>query len=296
MSLIKSSTKWVLFLSSSVDSEHRHIMDLAFGLQCLESAGIDRKDIHIYIDGRDRILINQLISSGTNNNYTVMESKDFFHDQTNNKHDNLVIFVTGHGSIRGIDAPHPITPYALLRSIKQTPHLKSAVAYLGQCHAGIFNYIGAGRKVGQNGVAEPEVILIGATNLHESLSSSTSETLVSGPTPWVANLFLLSVFKWISSPIDVDGDGKLTVIDSYKYAGVSSNIINKSIKINSFVRSLDLHDKWMAARAAHQASPSVQSQLALRALQTQYESELEVRYTHQECWILNSIPAQSIEF
>lgn len=294
MNLITSNTKWVLFLSSSGDSEHRHIMDLAFGLQSLESVGISQADIHIYIDGQDRTLIHQLISTGTNNSYTIKESKDFFSDQVNNTHENLVIFVTGHGSIQGIDAPQPITPYALLRSIKTAPNLLNAIVYLGQCHAGIFNYIGAGRRTGQ--VAEPEVILIGATNLHESVSSPTQENLINGPTSWVANLFLLNIFKWISSRIDIDGDGKLTVIDSYKYAGVASNNINKSIKINSFVRSIELHGKWMAAKSADQANSTTQTKLALQALETQYESELVVRYTHQECWILNSIPAQSIEF
>lgn len=294
MNLIGSSTKWVLFLSASSDPEHRHIMDLAFGLQSLEAAGIDQADIHIYVDGQDRVLIHQLISTGSNNSYTVKESKDFFSDQENNTHENLVIFVTGHGSIQGIDAPQPITPYALLRSIKKTPNLSNAIAYLGQCHAGIFNYISAGRRTGQG--AEPEVILIGATNLHESLSSSTQENLINGPTSWVANLFLLNVFKWISSRVDVDGDGKLTVIDSYKYAGVASNAVNKSIKINSFVRSIELHGKYMAAKIADQANPTTLTKLALQALATQYESELGVRYTHQECWILNSIPAQSIEF
>ncbi|MBH4059366.1 hypothetical protein I5M30_05500 [Pseudomonas aeruginosa] len=296
MSLIKSSTRWVLFLSCNADPEHRHIMDLAFGLQSLESAGVNANDICIYIDGQDRSLIQQLISNGSTNNYVIKESKDFFADQVNNVYENLVLFVTGHGSIQGIDAPQPISPYALLRAIKTTPNLKSAIVYLGQCQAGIFNYIGAGRRVGQAGAAEPEVILIGATNLHESLSSSTQETMVNGQTSWVANLFLLNVFKWISSPIDIDGDGKITVIDSYKYAGAASNTINKSIKITAFVRSIELHGKWMAARQADQMNSTQQTKLTLQALETQYESELGVHYIHQECWILNSIPAQSIEF
>jgi hypothetical protein len=182
MSLIKSKTKWVLFLSASTIPEDRHIMDLAFGVQSLETAGINPTDIYIYIDGQDRGLISQLISTGTARTYAIKESKDFFLDQTKNTYENIVIFITGHGSIDGIDAPQPITPYALLRSIKSTPSLKNAIVYLGQCHAGIFNYIGAGRRVGQAGAAEPDVILIGATNLHESLSSSTQENLVNGPT------------------------------------------------------------------------------------------------------------------
>ena len=296
MSLTKTKTKWVLFLSSSGEPDHRHIMDLAFGVYCLESVGIDSSDIYLYIDGKDRALISQLISIGTKNNFVIKESKDFFVDQANNNHLNMVMFVTGHGSIQGIDAIQPITPYALLSCIKSSPQLQQAIIYLGQCHAGIFNYIGAGRKTSKVGANDPDVIFIGATNLHESLSSSTAETLYSGSITWVANLFLLHIFKWISNPSDVDGDGKLTVIDSYKYAGVLSNNTNKNIKIQSFVESIKLHEKWTAAVDVDGKNSTPLTKLALKAVQTQYETQLNVRYTHQECWILNSIPAQQIEF
>ncbi|WP_218918491.1 hypothetical protein [Pseudomonas alkylphenolica] len=269
-------------------------MDLAFGLMCIEQAGVDPKDIFIYVDGKDRVLVSQLLALGTANSYKIGSSSDFFADISGNGYENLVLFVTGHGSIEGIDAAVPITPYALLKAIKSSPELKSAIAYLGQCHAGIFNYIGAGRS-GRN-PSDPDVILIGATNLHESLSSSTTEDFLGQQITWVANLFLLSVFKWLTAGVDVDGDGKLTVIDSYKYAGVTSNSVNKNIKIGSFVRSIDLHQRWKDAQSDHSTNPSPAKKLALQALEEQYVSELGVRYTHQECWILNSIPAQCVEF
>lgn len=296
MSLIKTSTKWVLFLSSSNEPDHRHILDLAFGIRCLETAGVNPEDICLYVDGQDRALINQLLSNGAKGNVIAKSSKDFFDDQAANKHDSLVMFITGHGSIAGIDAPNPITPHTLLTCIKTSPNLQKAVIYLGQCHAGIFNYIGAGRRSGKAAENDPEVIFIGATNLHESLSSATTEEFSAGPLTWIANLFLLHVFKWISAPVDVDGDGKFTVIDSYKYAGVLSNDRNKNIKAASFVRSIDLHEKWMNAQAADNGNSTLQTQLALKAATTQYETELAIRYTHQECWILNSIPAQHIEY
>jgi hypothetical protein len=294
MSLIKGGTRWVLFLSSSAEPDHRHVSDLAFGLQCLESVGILSSDIYVYIDGKDRNLLSQLMANGSKSAITIKESKDFFSDQKNNSYASLVMFVTGHGSIKGIDAPQPITPYALLSSIKASPNLQQAAVYLGQCHAGIFNYMRVGRD--KSGGNDPEVIFIGATNLHESISSPTQEALIVGPFSWVANLFLLHVFKWIANPVDVDGDGKLTVMDSYKYAGVLSNDKNKNMKALSFVRSIDLHEKWVTARQADSANSTLQTQLALTAVQTQYESELAVRYVHQECWILNSIPAQQVEF
>lgn len=296
MSLKSGNTKWVLFLSASADSEDRHILDLAFGLQCLESAGIKQGDIAIYIDGSDRNLVAQWMANGSKNSYTIKTSKDFFADQASNTHENLVMFVTGHGSISGISAPTSITPFALLTAIKGTPNLKNAILYLGQCYAGIFNYIGAGKKVSTAGAVDPDLIIMGATNLHESLSSSTKENLINGPVPWMANVFLLHVFKWISNPVDVDGDGKFTVMDSYKYAGAMSNLANKEIKIQNFVTSVELHEKWNAAKQAHVQNPTPITQLHFSAVAQQYANLLDVHHIHQESWVLNAIPAQSIQF
>lgn len=292
MSLINNNTKWVLFLAASIDPEERHVMDLVFGLQCLELQKINSADIFIYIDGKDRQLLTQLLALGSNNTYQIKESKDFFTDQANNTHENMVMFITGHGSIQGIDAPIPITPYSLLQTIKGSQGLKQAVIYLTQCYAGIFNYISAGRKSED----EPNIVIIGATSLHESISSSTQETFLNGPIPWVANLFLLHIFKWLSKPIDVDGDGKTTVIDSYKYAGVMSNNANKDLKMGTLWTCIDLHPQWSTAQAAHKKSPDTQTQLTIDALSTRINHLLNMNHIHQECWILNAIPAQEIEF
>jgi hypothetical protein len=295
MSLIGGNTRWVLFLSSRADAEPRHVQDLAFGVMCLEQAGVSIKNIDIYVDGSDRVSIDNFIKSGTASPVTVKRSKDFFTDQAKNTHENLVMFVTGHGCLEGLDADPLITPHGLLNSIKSSPNLKQAIVYLGQCYAGIFNYIGAGSKSLGNGVSDPDVIFIGATNLHESLSHSTSETLVTGPQNWPANLFLLFAFKWFLNPVDVDGDGKHTIIDSYKFAGVISNAWNKQLKAQSFPQTHDLQKKWEAAKDAHDHSASPTNQANLDAAATLYKKHLEVMYVHQECWILNAIPSQRIE-
>ncbi|WP_082754433.1 hypothetical protein [Burkholderia savannae] len=295
MSLIKGSTKWVLFLSARGEPAHRHIFDLAFGLFCLEAAGINIADIHIYIDGSNRASIDNFMKNGTKSSFAIKESKDFFADQQANKYENIVMFVTGHGGTSGIDANPPITPYKLLNCLKSSPNLNRAIVYLGQCYAGIFNYIGVGKGINAQGGSDPEVVFIGATNLHESLSSSTRESLAQGTLSWVANLFLLYVFKWICNPIDVDGDGKLTIMDSYKYAGATSGGLNKSMKAATLANSVDFQWRWVQARNAHNAAPTILTQLAMDAAFTQYASLLEILYVHQECWILNAIPAQKVE-
>lgn len=295
MSLIGGSTKWVLFLSANGDAEPRHILDLSFGVLCLERAGISIKDIAIYVDGADRVSIENFIKSGTHSTFTLKESKDFFFDQANNTYENVVMFVTGHGGPDGITSAQPITPYSLLNCLKSSPNLLRAVVYLGQCYAGIFNYIGAGSQPKADGAHDPDIIFIGATNLHESVSSSTQEMFLSGPVAWPANLFLLFAFKWFCDPVDVDGDGRLTITDSYKYAGVYSNAVNKQRKAEGLAMSIDLQKRWVDARNAHALNPSPGTDIALQAAYTHYATHLSLLYIHQECWILNAIPSQRIE-
>lgn len=295
MRLIGGNTKWVLFLSAQNEPETRHIADLAFGLLCLEQAGVSINDIAIYIDGSDRASIENFLKSGTASQFSLRESKDFFVDQAKNTYENVVMFVTGHGGPTGIDAPTPVTPHALLNCLKSSPGLKHAVVYLGQCYAGIFNYIGAGSKKKDDGEADPEIIFLGATNLHESLSLHTTEDFLSGPVSWHANIFLLFSFKWFSSPVDIDGDGKFTIMDSYKYAGVCSNGANKNMKTNALIGSSDLQAKFVAAKQAFDANQNQATELALEAAHTNYSMRASLLYVHQECWILNAIPSQRIE-
>ncbi|MBM1205896.1 hypothetical protein [Pseudomonas fragi] len=294
MSLIGENTKWVLFLSAKNEPEIRHINDIAYGVLCLEKAGVSISDIAIYIDGSDRASIENFLKSGTSSQINIKESKDFFTDQTNNEHENIVMFVTGHGGPLGIDADEPISPHQLLNCLKSSPNLRHAVVYLGQCYAGIFNYIGAGSKV-KNGQADPEIIFLGATNLHESLSLHTTEDFLTGPMSWLANIFLLFTFKWFSSPVDIDGDGKFTIMDSYKYAGVGSNSSNKNMKTNALINSSDLQAKFMAAKQAYDVAQTTMNEVAYKAAYTNYSTQASLLYIHQECWVLNAIPSQRME-
>lgn len=308
--LSNDRTKWVLFLSSAGEPEDRFIFDLAFGVYCLESRGIPSQDIHIYVDGADRPSISSLISVGTNYPYVIKETSEFFVDSADNDYNNLVMFVTGHGSIQGIYAANPIKPYKLLDCLKSSPALERAIIYLGQCFSGVFNYVGAGKVRRDDGTNDPDVILIGATNLHESLSSNTTEKVLTGDLTWCANVFLLHLFKWISNPVDIDGDTHLTIMDSYKYAGAMSNTSNKGAKIGSFFNSIKLHGEFIDAVKQHEeyekyyseqvaADPSVIKSLKtfvdLKAAETKYTNQLNLHLVHQECWILNSRPSQYIE-
>jgi hypothetical protein len=277
-------------------AELRHVVDLVFGVFCLERAGIDPKDIFIYLDSPEQNMDGAFLLASTHQ-YHSNPTSQFFTDLNDNGYDNLVMFVTGHGGPLGMDGPQPISPSKLLKALKNTPSLNNVIIYLGQCYAGTFNFVNAGR-VNKN---EPEVILVGATNLHESLSSGTSEKFRVIEFPWLANVFLLHVFKWISSPLDVDGDGLHTVMDSYKYAGMLSNMINKQMKTDGFVQIVDMHSELNDLRERTKVDTgdpqlNMENQLNCDAKLEMYLTRLAIHHVHQECWILNSRPAQQIEF
>ncbi|MFU0967096.1 hypothetical protein [Kluyvera ascorbata] len=298
MSLRSERTKWVMFLPcSKAEVDFRHVVDLVFGVLCLEQAGINPDDIFIYIDSPARNY-DSAFASASARAFQSHPTSNFFNDLKGNDYENIVIFVTGHGGPQGLDAPTPIPPNQLLMALKGTPNLKNAVVYLGQCYAGTFNFIGAGK--GRDN--EPDVILIGATNLSESLSTGTTETFITGEVfPWSANIFLLQIFKWMSAPTDVDGDGLFTVMDSYKHAGIFTNIVNKKIKNDGFGNIIDMHAECNALKALMTTPTGNQlvdltNKLNLDAKKSQFENLLTIHHTQQECWILNSRPAQKIEF
>lgn len=294
MSLLSQRTKWVLFLSDP-EPEIRFMADLAFGVKCLEDAGVNNSDIFVYMDGQPA-QVSGVLALGSDHQYQIKTSDEFFTDSVNNTHENMVMFVTGHGSPHGIHGVVPITPNRLVSCIKNMPALNNAIVYLGQCYAGLFNYVNAGRE-GESA----DIIFVGATNLHESLSLSTTEQFLHQPITWFANVFLLHIFKWISSPSDVDGDGRVTVMDSYKYAGVHSNISNKLFKTQCFSEMVDQHHEYKQLEAIASVStgnPTIDmsNRIDLQAAHEKYQHSLGTHYVHQECWILNSRPAQQIEF
>lgn len=294
MSLFAQRTKWVLFLSDPAP-EIRFMADLAFGVKCLEDAGVNSEDIFVYIDGQPE-QISGVLALSSDHPYEIKSSDDFFTDSIHNTHENMVMFVTGHGSPNGIHGVEPITPSKLVSCIKAMPELNNAIVYLGQCYAGLFNYVNAGKE-GESA----DIILVGATNLHESLSLSTTEQFLHQRISWIANVFLLHIFKWISSPSDVDGDGRATVMDSYKYAGVYSNISNKNFKTQCFSDMVDQHNEYkhlmeIANESTGNPAIDMTNKMDLQAAHDKYQQSLGSHYVHQECWILNSRPAQQIEF
>ena len=66
--------------------------------------------------------------------------------------------------------------------------------------------------------------------------------------------------------------------------------------MTTFHQSFDLRLKYTMAEQTHLVQQTLASDIALQAARTQYLNVMDVGHIHQESWILNAIPAQTIEF
>lgn len=138
MSLTHEKTAWLFLSGSNSKFETRHVDDIGFGISCLESRGISENDIFIFIDG-PLVDINGHLSLFSSKPYVVNNTDNFLPFFSTNSYNNVILFVTGHGSVDGVDSKTAIKPYPLISAIKNAPGIKTAIIFLGQCYAGTFN-------------------------------------------------------------------------------------------------------------------------------------------------------------
>jgi hypothetical protein len=204
----------------------------------------------------------------------------------------LVLVVGGHGTFDGAgQAKRVFSPAEAITKARSITGLRAGVIVLSQCFAGVFNLMDA--------ATSPPLVLIGATNLNESISTKIDlakplpqEDGSPGIQSWSANIFSLNFFGWIDSQPDVDGDGELTILDAFKFAGAGSNQQLIKAKSELFIRALFLVDQL---RALGQKQPALQSpqqmgahMLQVRATEMQLGETLKMLYLHQEPWILHA--------
>lgn len=271
-------------------SELRHVEDIIFAVASLRKKGISDQDIYIFDDYSKRdILYSQLSIESRLYNLkdfkAILESIDM---------EFAVVLVTGHGSCNGIPINEDefISPDLLTKSLRQIKNLKRAVVILGQCYAGVFNYIET--------YNEPKLVVMGATNLHLSLSSQiklqSPVKLNDGKIleSWGANFFIYYLMEWILNPLDMDGDGRFTVTDAYKYSGYKSN----QKLIDSKGQFSVTMDNWLfgglqQCRALQSGAET--ERLKAMAIARQIEQNLQILHMQQEPWLLNANESRTIE-
>jgi hypothetical protein len=278
----KQRTCWV-FISDS--NEPRHLHDIAFAVNVLEDRGVSLGDVHVFTD--HHAPTPHLAPFGVTQIYPLTRLKAVF--ATLSGYEIAFVVVTGHGCLEGIGAAQVvISPHELLASVRSMPGISVGVVLLCQCFAGMFNLLDAKTK--------PELVLIGATNLNSSLSVSFRAPMrkTDGSTvvmPWLANLFMVEWFSWLKQPTDIDGDGSLTLLDAYKYAGAKSNAELVGLKSTLYIDATRLY-----ARVVEIQRTQPFDQLAMDAAIAKLQSTLETLHLHQEPWLLHANLAREIGF
>lgn len=216
--ITSSNCTWV-FIAGSADP--RHIDDVVWGIHVLESRGVPQSKMIVY---SDHPTLGVFLKEFPN--VLLRSLGEIFQSYPNDVKTNHVVVVgTGHGTSLGIpvQGSETIAPAPLVNLLKSAASLETVTLVLTQCYAGIFNYL--------NIRGQPWLTVIGSTNLHLSISSrvefiypkKTNDGVRRVSLSWDANIFMLRFFQWFDKPIDIDGDGKLSLLDCYRFAGSVSN-------------------------------------------------------------------------
>lgn len=279
---------WI-FVSGS--TEDRHLYDIVIGIDCLRKKGVADDNIFVFTDHPEKH-VHLPLYSVTKNVYTTADLKTILPQIKG--FEMAVTVVGGHGSPSGITVQGAnITPQELIDSIRSIPGIKAGVAILAQCYAGLFNFTNAGSE-------DPQLVVIGATNLNPSLSDGVTlkqaipKTDGENLQSWVANIFLLYFVMWLKDPVDVDGDGRFTLMDGYKYAGVHANEHLRSIKSSIHFEIEALKASQMQVLSKAPDKPDAVYLLKVHSLQRRINMTVDQLYLHQEPWILHSNFAREI--
>lgn len=203
---------------------------------------------------------------------------------------NLIIVSSCHGNggaEYGFDSKTKIQPFPFLSAIKKNQHIKNTLVMFGQCYCGVFNY-------SQVECDDKSIVYMGAAGMNES--TSVSQISIKGKSiNWMANIAVWAFFEWLSNPIDVDGDNRMTAMDLYKYISFIVLQVNDLIEHRSYANWLQKHKSYDEKMKKADKTDSE----ALKSLDDEL-SKINTEYTlpRQLPWILNPEGAlnMSIEY
>lgn len=304
INLKQTPTAWVFLVAAAndVDEPERHLIDLAWGLKNITDSGVNHNDIFIYLDSalsqqniETHLDLGILKFHAKSLNDYMSSNPDLFKD-----YKNVVFFVLGHGSSTGIDSVNKITPYQLINKIKGMPGSKNAILYLGQCYGGIFNYLKVGTEKKPE-IKEVDLSIIGATEFQLTISYAMKGYLYDNSitTDWVANVFMYNLFKWFKNPVDMDGDSKFSILDSYKYTEIeTSQYLNHLSSIRLHVMN-DLYGKRSNIQSILEKNNLKKAkkdklEMDIAAIESELNKHLALFSNKQEGWLLNANPARDI--
>lgn len=296
--VVPTNTLWVLI---SGLGEPRHLDDLLLCVDALRKRGVVDNHTFIFTDHPTRIAHFTPYNLAAR----VFPTADLKAKLSQAQgYQQVIVVVSGDGSHAGIATGNPagITPNKLLVAVRSTPQIKAAAIILGQCYGGLFHLVDA--------MSNPPIFIMGATNLNMSLSTQIKLTTPikkasgeDGTTTWSANIFLYYFCEWLISAADVDGDGISSLMDAYKYAGVRSSEVLRTLKGGEHVaagqhvaRLKQLVEQKNQLMASVPPQPTVIIDMAIAAQQNILRRTLDVLYQHQEPWTLHANLGRKIRF
>jgi hypothetical protein len=286
LNLLDGETLWV-FISGS--DEDRFLDDILFGISCLQHRNIALDNIIIFVDQPSGMgFVSAHDFPAEINIYPTGELSLVLKD---GKKEKITIIVTGHGNQNGICADSDIKPYELVSLVKKIKNLKYGLIVLGQCFAGTFNFLEVRtQNTRSKKTIAPEISIIGATDLHVSISSRVDISAISNLADfqcnqaWLANLFLFFFMYYVAFPDDTDGDGVTTVIDTYKAAGIGANQLLINTKQHTF---LAMHDILFQHGGSQLGDGSIIQRLTQQA-HNDYLEKSAIVLSAQTPWILHA--------
>jgi hypothetical protein len=298
-SITRDGAVWVFVACSQ---EPRHLYDIVFAISVLRERGVPDHRILVFVDhARPEPYLGPY---RIHNVFPFAELARTLASAPPSP--TALVVIGGHGAELGLvpkNAAAPFKASALFAAISRIPQVEVGVVLLTQCFGGIFHYTKAD--------GHPALVVMGGANLNLSLSMNIElpaplplATGAPGLSSWAANVFAYDFFSWIREQHDVDGDGELTVMDAYKYAGAKSNIRVRESKVPSFLLVQDQAqifrqalETYKQAKAASAAAPELLvKRMVVEAAYTKLQERIEFLYSSQEPWILNARLACEVRF
>lgn len=281
---VKDKSHFIFIAISSGPNEvsqdkERFIKDIFHSIYILQKIGVSGQNITIISDWASQEWENNgfrpLIPTAPADAYSKIQAIDT---------ENLFIITSCHGGLCGIGGPTSIRPHDLTEAIKTNQKVQNCVVFFGQCYAGVFNYTNLTDE-------DKKIVYIGATGMRSGLSSYMKWDITpSDSLEWIANISVFYMFEWLEHPVDVDNDGNFSIMDLYKYVSYKTNNKTEEIEKNETRNFLQSQIRYEIQKAINQGQNTILAMLDAAA------NQALMRYIipHQDCWILNAIPASSM--
>lgn len=283
---IKDNTHFIFVaISSKVpepdNEKERFIKDIFHCVFILQQKGVDGGSISIISDWPS----SDWEKHGFPPIHPIMPADAYKHIESIDT-DNLIIVSSCHGGINGIGTVDGIKPNELITAIKTNQRISNCVVFFGQCYAGVFNYTNVSDE-------NKKIVYIGATGMRSGLSTLMQWNITpTNPIKWSANISVYYMFEWIDNPVDVDNDGQYSVMDLYKYVSFKTNEKTELLEKVEEHRYLNKKIQLELVKCLNNAKPDLIKLLDSQALVALNNYIIP----HQDCWILNAIPASSMYF